>query len=182
MLKELICCFCRKPILNKEDIYIYSKGSGENELWHKECASKQGFDTSFQQIISQDILDKHYKSIEENKRLMKVAELYEQMIIVSSPIFQGRTITKYFNVITSEVVLGSGFFTEADAFTSDIIGTRARGFEEKLIKAKEIAMNNIKDQAVNLGANGVVAVDIDYSVLNKNVLMVVVSGTPVIAE
>ncbi|MBC7337051.1 MAG: heavy metal-binding domain-containing protein, partial [Clostridia bacterium] len=51
--------------------------------------------------------------------------------------------------------------------------------EEELRRAREIALQEMADEATRLGGNAVVGVDIDYEVVREGMLMVSASGTAV---
>lgn len=65
------------------------------------------------------------------------------------------------------------------------MGGRSGAYEEELRNAKEIAIEEMVDQARSMGANAVVAVDLDYETIgggSGNMLMVSASGTAVVYE
>ena len=64
-----------------------------------------------------------------------------------------------------------------------MFGGRSNTYEEELVNARTRAIAEMESRAVQLGANAVVGVDIDYEVLGSGngMLMVTVSGTAVIA-
>ncbi len=64
----------------------------------------------------------------------------------------------------------------------DVVGGRSGAYEKELRKAREIAFEELEEQAKALGANAVVGIDIDYETVGKDgsMLMVSVSGTAVI--
>jgi len=55
-------------------------------------------------------------------------------------------------------------------------------YERGLGEAREVAMAEMQKKALELGANAVIGIDIDYEVLGQNngMLMVSVSGTAVV--
>lgn len=63
----------------------------------------------------------------------------------------------------------------------DIVGGRAGAYEDELGKARDIAFQEMEQEAVILGANAVIGIDIDYEVVGQNggMMMVSVSGTAV---
>lgn len=63
----------------------------------------------------------------------------------------------------------------------DIVGGRSGAYEKELRKAREIAFQELGEQAKALGADAVVGIDIDYETVGKDgsMLMVSVSGTAV---
>ena len=106
------------------------------------------------------------------------------MIITTTPIIEGKRIKKYLGVVTGEAIMGANLFRDLFASIRDIVGGRSAAYEKELKQAREIALEEIKEAALNLGANAVVAVDIDYEVLGakSGMLMVSVSGTAVTVE
>lgn len=103
----------------------------------------------------------------------------ERVMVLSLPYATGYEITQHFDVVTAEVVLGTGFMSEWDAAFADFFGDRSALMEEKLNAAKQAAMWKMKERALLLDADAVLAVDVDYHTLAGNLLMVVVTGTPV---
>jgi uncharacterized protein YbjQ (UPF0145 family) len=63
----------------------------------------------------------------------------------------------------------------------DIVGGRAGGYQNALRDAREHAFADLRQSAERLGADAVVAVDLDYEVLGKEngMLMVSINGTAV---
>ena len=47
----------------------------------------------------------------------------------------------------------------------DIVGGRAAAYEKELKKAKEIAINEMIEEARKLGANVILSVDLDYEII-----------------
>jgi len=72
-------------------------------------------------------------------------------------------------------------FRDLFANIRDIVGGRSAAYEQELARAITIALDELKMAARQLGADAVVAVDLDYEVLgaNNGMLMVSVSGTAV---
>jgi len=108
----------------------------------------------------------------ERQRLMS-------LVVTTGFEVQGRPIIQYLDVITSEIVMGTGFLTELLGNLADIWGTRSGKFEQRLRDAKDAAMYGLRASALNLGAEAVIGVDIDYMNIGENMLMVVASGTAV---
>ncbi len=75
--------------------------------------------------------------------------------------------------------MGANIVRDLFASITDIVGGRSGAYEQKLKEAREIAIQEMKDHARQIGANGVVGIDIDYEVVREGMLMVTVSGTAV---
>ena len=103
------------------------------------------------------------------------------MIVTTTPSIEGRSIRGYHGIVTGEVIVGANIFRDLFASITDIVGGRSGKYEDVLARARAQAIGEMKDQALALGANAVVGVDIDYEVLGQNgsMLMVSVSGTAV---
>ena len=106
------------------------------------------------------------------------------MIVTTTPTIEGRKIKKYIGLVTGEAIVGANIFKDIFANIRDIVGGRSAAYEEELKTAREIALRELEQNALELGANGVVGVDLDYEVLGQGngMLMVAVSGTAVYLE
>ena len=92
---------------------------------------------------------------------------------------EGRTITEYSGIVVGEAIMGANVVRDFFAGITDIIGGRSGAYEQELGRAREVALAELEERAVALGANAVVGVDLDYEVIN-NMLMVSASGTAVV--
>jgi uncharacterized protein YbjQ (UPF0145 family) len=104
------------------------------------------------------------------------------MIMTTTSIVEGRPVSRYLGVVTGEAIIGANIFRDMFATVRDIVGGRSATYEKALAEAREVAMTEMQTRAQELGANAVVAIDVDYEVLGQNngMLMVAVSGTAVI--
>ncbi len=105
------------------------------------------------------------------------------MLIVTASHLQGKTVSKYLGLVSGEAILGANIFKDFFAGIRDIVGGRSAAYEKELRKAKEIAIEEMTAQAQQLGANAIIAVDLDYETIgggNKSMLMVSASGTAVV--
>ena len=102
------------------------------------------------------------------------------MLTTTTPSIEGKTITDYKGIVAGEAIMGANVVRDLFASITDIVGGRSGAYEEKLIDARKIALNEMTDQAQTLGANAVVGVDIDYEVVREGMLMVTAAGTAVV--
>jgi uncharacterized protein YbjQ (UPF0145 family) len=104
-----------------------------------------------------------------------------EILVTTTPDFQGRPIQQYLGVVCGEAIVGAAFFKDFFAGIRDVIGGRASGYEKTLSKARAAAIDDMKEAAAELGANAIVGIDLDYEVLGETngMLMVTVSGTAV---
>ena len=106
------------------------------------------------------------------------------MIVTTTPQLEGHRITRYIGIVTGEAILGANIFKDLFAGIRDIVGGRSAAYEGELQKAKEIALHERESRASAMGANAIVAVDLDYETIGANgsMLMVSASGTAVVVE
>jgi uncharacterized protein YbjQ (UPF0145 family) len=103
------------------------------------------------------------------------------MIITTTPSIEGRPIVGYLGIVTGEVIVGANIFKDLFASVRDIVGGRSGAYEGALRDARREAFKELESEARDLGADAVVAVDLDYEVIGQSgsMLMVSVSGTAV---
>jgi uncharacterized protein YbjQ (UPF0145 family) len=103
------------------------------------------------------------------------------MLVTTTPSLEGKKIEQYYGVVVGEAVMGANVFKDIFASIRDIVGGRSGSYEDELTRARKIAFQELTDEAASLGANAVVAIDIDYQVVGKNgsMLMVSICGTAV---
>ncbi len=106
------------------------------------------------------------------------------MELTTTPSMEGRKVTRYCGIVAGEAVLGANVFKDMFASVRDIVGGRSGTYEKELRKARQIALDELSEQASELGANAVVGIDLDYEVLGEKngMLMVSASGTAVVVE
>ncbi len=107
------------------------------------------------------------------------------MLVTTTPTVEGKTIKQYFGLVSGEAILGANIFKDIFASIRDIVGGRSEAYEQELRKAKQVAVEEMCREAQAMGANAVVAVDLDYETISmgsSNMLMVAASGTAVIIE
>ena len=103
------------------------------------------------------------------------------MLITTTPNIEGKRITRYYGIVSGETIIGANIFRDFFASIRDVIGGRSNSYEEVLRKAKDSALREMEEQAMRMGANAVIGVDLDYETVGQNgsMLMVTASGTAV---
>jgi uncharacterized protein YbjQ (UPF0145 family) len=102
------------------------------------------------------------------------------VLLTTTSLIDGKTIAKYHGIVTGEAILGANIFRDLFAGIRDIVGGRSAAYEKELRAAKEIAIQEMTEQARALGANAIVGIDLDYETVGQgSMLMVSASGTAV---
>ena len=108
------------------------------------------------------------------------------MLVVTTDSIEGKKITKHLGLVSGEAILGANIFRDFFAGIRDIVGGRSAAYEQELRKAKDIAIQEMTEQARGLGGNAIVAVDLDYETITVGngggMLMVSASGTAVVVH
>jgi uncharacterized protein YbjQ (UPF0145 family) len=102
------------------------------------------------------------------------------MIVTTTPTIEGKPVKAYKGIVAGEAIMGANVIRDIFASITDIVGGRSGAYEQKLIEARKISIQEMVDQAEELGANAVVGVDIDYEVVREGMLMVTAAGTAVV--
>ncbi|HSM80107.1 MAG TPA: heavy metal-binding domain-containing protein [Nodosilinea sp.] len=105
------------------------------------------------------------------------------MILTTGPNVDGRQVVEYCGLVNGEAILGANIFKDFFAGIRDVVGGRSGAYEQSLRQARETAIKEMTQSAKALGADAIIAVDIDYESLEinngGNMLMVAASGTAV---
>ena len=95
------------------------------------------------------------------------------MIVTTTYNVEGRQISEYIRVVAGETVSGINMFRDLAAGFRNIVGGRSQA----MINARENALAEMVQRAIELGAEGVVGVDIDYVTMGSDNGMMMVSAT-----
>ena len=106
------------------------------------------------------------------------------MLMTTTTTIEGRRVEDYLGLVQGEAILGANIFRDLFAGIRDIVGGRSGAYESELRKARQIALDEMRAQATELGANAIIGIDVDYETIQVgqrggNMLMVSVSGTAV---
>lgn len=106
------------------------------------------------------------------------------MLVVTTSTLQGKTISEYLGIVSGEAILGANIFKDFFAGIRDIVGGRSAAYEGELRKAKDLAIEEMCEQARQMGANAVIGVDLDYETISTahggGMLMVTAAGTAIV--
>jgi uncharacterized protein YbjQ (UPF0145 family) len=105
----------------------------------------------------------------------------KDVICTTAPTVEGKE-GRPMGVVAGEAVLGVNVFRDMFAGIRDILGGRSGGYQKALREARGHAMDDMTDEAKELGADAVVGIDIDYECITTErgaMLMVSCNGTAV---
>jgi uncharacterized protein YbjQ (UPF0145 family) len=105
------------------------------------------------------------------------------MLVTTTPHIPGKEIVETLGMVSGEAILGANIFKDFFAGIRDIVGGRSAAYEKELRKAKEIAVQEMENEAAAMGGNAVISVDLDYESIqvsrSGSMLMVSATGTAV---
>ena len=103
------------------------------------------------------------------------------MLLTTTNTIEGKPVKVYYGVVTGETIIGANFVRDFFSGIRDIIGGRSGAYEKVLREAKDTALDEMAQEAKQLGANAVIGISIDYETVGSggSMLMVTCSGTAV---
>ena len=107
------------------------------------------------------------------------------MILTTETLLTGYVITERLEIITAECVFGMNIFRDMFVGIRDFIGGRSKASQKVLRDACKASLAELRREALMVGADAVIAIDLDYSEISgdgRSMLLVVASGTAVRAE
>ena len=105
------------------------------------------------------------------------------MLLSTTSLIDGKRIGAYHGLVSGEAILGANIFRDLFAGIRDIVGGRSAAYEKELRRAKDLAIQEMTEQARAMGANAIIGIDLDYETVGKGtMLMVSASGTAVTLE
>ena len=98
----------------------------------------------------------------------------------------GKNIVQEIEIVSAECVYGMNIFKDWFADVRDIFGGRSKAIQDTLRDARRTALQELKQEALLVGADAVIGVKLDYHEISgagkKGMIMLVVSGTAVKLE
>jgi uncharacterized protein YbjQ (UPF0145 family) len=109
----------------------------------------------------------------------------EEILAVTTNNIEGYRILKYISPIVANVVIGTGFLTDLFAGFTDIFGGRSDAYQRQLKELYETAINQLKKEAQEKGANCILGMKIDLDEISgkgMQMFMLNAIGTAVIIK
>jgi uncharacterized protein YbjQ (UPF0145 family) len=121
------------------------------------------------------------KGKKEVKKFLEKEQKRKEIISITIPEFANRKIVKTLGIVSHEHIFGVGLVRELDL--AKFNGGIALSWAEKVHSGRELAIKSIEDEAIELGGNAVVGVEIIYQILGSHndmvMLLVGAKGTAV---
>ena len=118
------------------------------------------------------------------KKLLEKEQKRKEIVSISPPEFVNRKILKTLGIVSHEHIFGVGLVKELDL--AKFNGGIAISWTEKVHSGRDLAIKSIEDEAIELGGNAVVGVEIVYKVLGAHndmvMLLVGAKGTAVLVD
>jgi uncharacterized protein YbjQ (UPF0145 family) len=109
----------------------------------------------------------------------------EAVVLTTAPAFEGHRVVKTLEVISAEYIFGGDAFRDWLAAASDFGEPRTYSTRNSLRSARLLCLRELRQEAHRLGANAVIAVEFDHSVLHgegASMLLLFASGTAVVVK
>lgn len=106
----------------------------------------------------------------------------QKIIITTTNSIEGTEIEKYFDLISTNVVLGTNVFSDIGASFSDFFGGTSDLYQTKLERIYKVALDKLRQKAKNINANGIIGVNIDFDEVSgggKSMFMISITGMAV---
>ncbi|MFI3299772.1 MAG: YbjQ family protein [Rikenellaceae bacterium] len=104
------------------------------------------------------------------------------ILVTTTNSFQGLEILKYVNLVSTNIVVGTNFFSDFGASFTDLFGGYSDTYQRKLQGIYKSAIDNLKQQAASQGCNAIVGLKIDFDEISgkgKSMFMVSAVGMAV---
>jgi len=124
------------------------------------------------------------KKGKRGKKLLEKEQKRKEIVSISTPEFVNRKILKTLGIVSHEHIFGVGLVKELDL--AKFNGGIAISWTEKVHSGRDLAIKSIEDEAIEVGGNAVVGVEIVYKVLGAHndmvMLLVGAKGTAVLVD
>ena len=109
----------------------------------------------------------------------------DKIIITTTNSVEQTEIIKYVDLISTNVVIGTNIFSDIGASLSDFFGGFSETYQKKLNEIYNVAIDDLKTKASQIGANAVVGLKIDFDEISgkgKSMFMISALGTAVVVK
>jgi uncharacterized protein YbjQ (UPF0145 family) len=107
---------------------------------------------------------------------------WRSVTLTTAPYLEGYRVDETVEIITAECAYGMNIFSDLFTSLTDKFGGRSLTIQGTLRNARRVCLEELRREAHSIGADAVIAVDLDYSEFSgqgKSMLFLVASGTAV---
>lgn len=104
------------------------------------------------------------------------------IILTTTSTIPGYEMSAVVEIVTAECVLGMNLFADFFASVRDVVGGRSEALQNGLRRARRICLDELRQEAFRIEADGVIGVSLNYSEVSgggKSMVFLVASGTAV---
>lgn len=108
-----------------------------------------------------------------------------EVLVTTTSTIEGLPVKKYLRPISAHVVTGINVFNDILGSFTDFFGGRSSTYQKQIASIYNEAIERIKLSAYEIGANGVIGLNIDVDEISgngKSMLMITATGTAVIVD
>lgn len=112
-------------------------------------------------------------------REMQDALALMPILTIHTPLHWDYTVC---GLVTAQSTTGTGVFSEVAATFTDFVGAQSHAYNEKIKAGEDRCKSLLRGDALKIGGNAVIAVDVDYAEIgtSRGMLMVSMTGTAVL--
>jgi len=171
-------------------------GKSENMAQCTNCGRKLGF---LENTVSGECLicnDARLAKLNFSSTLVAGAETEEERenreledaicrILVTTEMQPDIAIKTRVGIVSAEVAYGMNIFKDLFSSVRNIVGGRSEAIQKTMRDSRETVLFELKREAHALGANAIVAIDLDYTQIGDGgwgMVLVVATGTAVIVD
>lgn len=196
----VFCEKCKKII--SEPLFLIRNAKSIDEVnqlnkTFKDELKKDGVSDNILEIIDdfcKDYISKNLKSFENRQHAQILEQRLQQEqervktitnqeidvhMVTTGYNFENYNIEKYCGVVSGNIVLGTGFFSEMSAAFADLTGEQSNQFSKKMELAKDKALEKLIINSIAKGGNALIGVDFDFVNFSNNMIGVSANGTSV---
>ena len=119
---------------------------------------------------------------EQAKKLAAEDEAAIDQVLLTTETISPYRVSKRIDIVSAECAFGMNIFRDLFAGVRDVVGGRSEATQKVLREARNNALRELKREAHQIGANGVIGVSLSYSEFSgggKSRLFLVATGTAV---
>lgn len=152
-----------------------------------QCGKPAGFMMNMcQSCIDNSVVEAKTANTVEAEETREAREAaIEAVQVTTAQSLAGYRIVRTVDIVSAECVLGMNFLQDFLASLSDVFGGRSGTTQNTLREARRTCMHELRREAHRVGANAIIAIDLDYAEFSgqgKSMVILVANGTAVTVQ